>query len=115
MDDRRHMEIAFEAGDTLNEFVRVIAETGFRRGFEMGFATAVAFKNENDKALILRAHRMAREVSPTIDIHWEPDDDLMYLVVDEPSGDHLPIIGVSARTYEVLELLEITREKDDDA
>lgn len=114
-------EVAFERGDTLIEFVRVVAEAALRKGWEIGFASAFAFINRQDPKMTADEEELsiavglgiARKMRSSLDIHWEPAGDAMMLVVSagqESRDEPTQIVGVTKRTYEALDKLEISNE-----
>jgi len=114
-------EVAFERGDTMIEFVRVVAEAATRKGWEIGFASAFAFLNRHDPKItrdeedlsIAVGLGIARKMRSSLDVHWHPIGNAMMLVVsagEESRDEPTQIVGVTQRTYESLDNLEISNE-----
>jgi len=115
--------VVFEQGDTMVEFIRVVAEQSVRKGFEIGFASAFVFatkdKGQETDYDVLVGLTIARKIKPSLDIHWQWTERGQMLVVDagqESREEPTQIVGVSHRTYNVLHDLEVTNEplEDDD-
>ncbi len=103
--------LGFEAGDTLTEFVRVVAETSYRRGCELGVAATVDCYRTLDEGVVEMEPEAVGRAAKQLDVHWETGDlegwtdmRILRMRCRKSASD---ILAISHRSYDALDHYEI--------